>query len=95
MNLLVQGGSDVWVRVFDRRNGTELECHKGHHGPVSHVMYVTSLFFRCVNPLASLQHPTCSRAQVRCLRYSPDGEAYATGSEDGSIRIWRDQGKRD
>lgn len=55
----VAGGSDLWVRVFDFDTGEELECHKGHHGP------------------------------VRCLRYSPDGTTYATGSEDGTIRIWK------
>lgn len=54
----VAGGADLWVRVFDRVTGEELECHKGHHGP------------------------------VRCLRYSPDGATFATGSEDGTIRIW-------
>lgn len=26
---------------------------------------------------------------VRCLRYSPTGESFATGSEDGTIRIWQ------
>lgn len=26
---------------------------------------------------------------VRCLRYSPSGESFATGSEDGTIRIWQ------
>jgi len=26
---------------------------------------------------------------VRCLRYSPDGNSFATGSEDGTIRIWQ------
>uniref|UniRef100_A0A7S2XYA9 Serine-threonine kinase receptor-associated protein n=1 Tax=Fibrocapsa japonica TaxID=94617 RepID=A0A7S2XYA9_9STRA len=55
----IAGGSDLWVRVFDYETGQELECHKGHHGP------------------------------VRCLRYSPDGGSYATGSEDGTIRIWQ------
>ena len=52
-------GSDLKVYVFDFDTGRELECHKGHHGP------------------------------VRCLRDHPEGTSYATGSEDGTIRIWK------
>jgi serine-threonine kinase receptor-associated protein len=54
----IAGGSDLWVRVFDFDTGEELECHKGHHGP------------------------------IRCLRYACNGLTYATGSEDGTIRLW-------
>mmetsp|Transcript_11786 Transcript_11786/g.35778 ORF Transcript_11786/g.35778 Transcript_11786/m.35778 type:complete len:339 (-) Transcript_11786:97-1113(-) len=55
----IAGGGDLWVRVFDYETGKEMECHKGHHGP------------------------------VRCTRYTPKGDHYATGSEDGTIRIWK------
>ena len=58
--LMACGGDDMWGHVLDisAAEPVELECHRGHHGPV-HV-----------------------------VRFAPDGLSYATGSEDGTIRIW-------
>lgn len=56
--LFAVGGEDMWVRLFSAKTGVELECNKGHHGP------------------------------VHTIRFNPHGTAYASGSEDGTIRLW-------
>jgi serine-threonine kinase receptor-associated protein len=55
----VCGGGDMWVRLHDYSDGSELECNRGHHGP------------------------------VHTVRFGPEGKEFASGSEDGTIRLWQ------
>ena len=54
----VAAGGNFWVYVHEFETGEELQCNKGHHGPVYGV------------------------------RFTPDGKTYASGGDDGTIRIW-------
>ena len=56
---VVGSSDDTWVRIHNFEDGKELDCFKGHHGP------------------------------VHTVEYSPDGEYFASGSEDGTIRLWQ------
>lgn len=38
-NVFAAGGEDMWVRLFNADTGAELECNKGHHGPVHAVRF--------------------------------------------------------
>jgi len=58
-NRFVAGGTGMWVHVYDYATGEEMDCCKGHHGP------------------------------VHCVQFAPGGATFASGSEDGTIRIWR------
>ncbi|KAH9905480.1 WD40 repeat-like protein [Xylariomycetidae sp. FL2044] len=55
-------GEDIpatWARVYKWDDVSEIDIHKGHHGP------------------------------VWSIAFSPDGKLYATGSEDGTIKMWK------
>ncbi|KAK0105537.1 hypothetical protein ONS95_004104 [Cadophora gregata] len=53
------GAKDTWAKLYDYETETELDVHKGHHGP------------------------------IWSISYSPDGKLYSTGSEDGTIKLWK------
>lgn len=56
--MFAAGGTDMWVHLYSYDTGKELDCCKGHHGP------------------------------VHTITFAPTANAYASGSEDGTIRIW-------
>ncbi|XP_009596071.1 uncharacterized protein [Nicotiana tomentosiformis] len=89
----VAGGEDMWIRVFNFHTGEELGLDK--------VTYPDKGFFPLVlvihqnsGRLYHLhdQRQACNKGHhgpVHCVRFAPSGESYASGSEDGTIRIWQ------
>lgn len=49
----------TWAKVISYDDQTEIDVHKGHHGP------------------------------IWSIAFSPDGKLYATASEDGTIKMWK------
>jgi serine-threonine kinase receptor-associated protein len=59
LGTFVTGSPDeLYVRVYNYEDASEVSCNKGHHGP------------------------------VRCIQMSPSQKLYASGSEDGTVRLW-------
>jgi serine-threonine kinase receptor-associated protein len=57
--LVVGEDPGTWAKVYKWEDGSEVDVHKGHHGP------------------------------IWSISFSPDGKLYATASEDGTIKMWK------
>jgi serine-threonine kinase receptor-associated protein len=57
--LVVGEDPGTWAKVYKWEDGSEIDVHKGHHGP------------------------------IWSISFSPDGKLYATASEDGTIKMWK------
>ena len=81
----VAGGADMWVYLYDAGSGEELECNKGAPSQDPAAALARHLpWAACLTSAWRAGH----HGPVHCLRFAPDGDSYASGSEDGTIRIW-------
>ena len=86
----VAGGGNFWVYQHDFETGEELACNKGHHGPVYGA--TASRLSLAPSRLAGESPPPTHAWQTlpppAGVRFTPDGKAYASAGDDGTIRFW-------
>lgn len=74
-NIFVSGACDATAKIWDIRSGRATQTFTGHESDINAVQYVAVL--------RSLPNPTNVS-----FRFFPNGDAFATGSDDASCRLF-------
>lgn len=81
----------MWVRCYDFNTGDEIGQSLGaHNGLLLSIGEADADSLLCVSlfPLSFLACNKGHHGPVRSLAFTPSYQNYASGSEDGTIRIW-------
>lgn len=83
-NVFVSGACDATAKVWDVRSGKAVQTFTGHEGDINAVQCARLAARRPFSaPTADDDRPPPS-----LLRFYPNGDAFATGSDDASCRLF-------
>lgn len=81
--VFVCGGEDLNVYKFDFSTGEEIGMD------YNKIVLIKPYSLTSINFDFFLELNKGHFGPVHCIRFSPDGELYASGSEDGTVRMWQ------